>query len=152
MKQAKITLEQLQHIASNGVSLIAEMKMVVEAVEPGIAVIRVPFREQLLRSGGTIAGPVLMAVADFAMYGAVLSLIGPNLTTATSHLGIDFLRRSPPQDVIAAAEILKLGRRLAVGTIAVRSSAGEIVAHANCTYALPSEYLENSPPDWGKGG
>ncbi len=135
----QLTIAQLQRLAS-GISLLSGMALMVEAVEVGGALVRIPFNEKLLRPGGTIAGPVLMTLADFTMYGAVLSLIGLQYSaTATAHLGIDFLRRPPPQDVIASAKVLKLGRRLAMGTVVIRSGTDSaIVAHASCTYALPS--------------
>jgi acyl-coenzyme A thioesterase PaaI-like protein len=38
----------------------------------------------------------------------------------------------------AEAELLKLGRRLAVGRVTIRNEpGGEIVAHASMTYSLP---------------
>ena len=35
------------------------------------------FNEHMLRPGGTVSGPTLMALADFAMYVVLLSAIGP---------------------------------------------------------------------------
>src|SRR3954447_17824156 len=39
--------------------------------------IRQGFHESMLRPGGTISGPTLMALADCAMYVVLLSAIGP---------------------------------------------------------------------------
>ncbi|MGJ5242993.1 PaaI family thioesterase, partial [Bradyrhizobium oligotrophicum] len=39
--------------------------------------IRQRFNERMLRPGGTVSGPTLMALADFAMYVVLLSAIGP---------------------------------------------------------------------------
>ena len=76
------------------------------------------FRESMLRPGGTISGPTLMALADCAMYVVLLSAIGPVGLAVTTNLSINFLRKGQPgQDVLAAARLLKLGKRLAVGEV-----------------------------------
>src|ERR1700756_2159982 len=86
--------------------------------------LRQRYGDQMLRPGGSISGPTLMALADFAMYVVLLSAIGPVGLAVTTCLNINFLRKGPPeQDVLAAARLLKLGKRLAVGEVNL-SSAG----------------------------
>src|SRR5919109_1012664 len=46
-----------------------------------------------LRPGGTVSGPVLMAVADVALYVAILGEIGIVPLTVTTSLPINFLRK-----------------------------------------------------------
>lgn len=100
--------------------------------------LRMPFRSQLLRAGGTISGPALMALADTAAYFMTLALAGPVAHAATANLDIHFLARPKPTDVIAVARMLRLGRRLSVCTVELRSDGSDdIVAHATVTYALP---------------
>ena len=72
----------------------------------------------MLRPGGTVSGPTLMALADCAMYVVLLSAIGPVGLAVTTNLNINFLRKgSPGQDMFAEARLLKLGKRLAVGEV-----------------------------------
>lgn len=98
-----------------------------------------PYHENQLRPGGTLSGPTLMTLADTVAYVAVVSKIGPQFLTVTSHLDIDFLRKPPPADLRATGEVLKLGRRQAVIAIRIYSTADdEIVASSSCTYALPA--------------
>jgi acyl-coenzyme A thioesterase PaaI-like protein len=59
--------------------------------------IRQRFRESMLRPGGTISGPTLMALADFAMYVVLLSAIGPVGLAVTTNLSINFLRKGQPR-------------------------------------------------------
>ena len=94
-------------------------------------------RQSMLRPGGTISGPTLMALADFAMYAVLLSAIGLAVTT---NLSINFLRKGQPgQDVLAAARLLKLGKRLAVGEVNLLSGASpHPIAHAISTYSIPN--------------
>lgn len=101
------------------------------------------YSERFLRPGGTIAGPVMMGLADAALYALVLSRIGPVELAVTTQLSINFLRKPAPGDVIAEARMLKLGKRLAVGEVSLFSAsdtAREPVAHATGTYSIP-------PPD-----
>jgi uncharacterized protein (TIGR00369 family) len=94
----------------------------------------------MLRPGGTISGPAMFALADVAMYAAVLAMIGPRPLAVTTNLNINFLRRPKPGDMLADATILKIGRRLAVGEVSLRSDGeDELVAHATSTYSLPEE-------------
>ena len=99
--------------------------------------LRMPFRKDLVRAGGTISGPALMALADTAAYYVTLAHAGPVPTAATANLDIHFLLRPKPADITAVATMLRLGRRLAVSRVDLLSE-GELVAHATVTYALPS--------------
>jgi len=48
----------------------------IEEIWHGGAQVRQAYREDFIRPGGTISGPTMMALADFAMYVAVLASIG----------------------------------------------------------------------------
>ena len=93
----------------------------------------------MLRPGGTVSGPTLMALADCAMYVVLLSAIGPVGLAVTTNLGINFLSKAPAgHDVIAEARLMKLGKRLAVGEVTLFSAAGaDPVAHVTATYSIP---------------
>jgi uncharacterized protein (TIGR00369 family) len=99
--------------------------------------LRMPFQTQLLRAGGTISGPALMALADTAAYFVTLAHAGPVPSAATANLDIHFLARPAPADITATATMLRLGRRLAVSKVDLHSGE-DLVAHATVTYALPS--------------
>jgi uncharacterized protein (TIGR00369 family) len=110
----------------------------IEEVWHGGARVRQACRESFIRPGGTISGPTMMALADFAMYVAVLAAVGPVPLAVTTHLSINFLRRPAAADLVAEAKLMKLGKRLAVGEVAIRSAGGaELVAHATSTYSIP---------------
>ena len=91
-----------------------------------------------VRPGGTVSGPSLMALADCTAWLAVVARIGPVALAVTTSLHIDFLRKPALVDVVADGNLLKLGRRLAVVDVALRSAgAPEIVAKAQVTYSIP---------------
>ena len=111
----------------------------VEAVGHGAARLRMPYHERHLRPGGTLSGPSMMALADVGLYVAVLGAIGPVALAVTTNLAFNFLRKPAPRDAIAECRLLKLGRRLAVGEVSIRSDeTDEVVCHATGTYSLPA--------------
>ena len=101
--------------------------------------LRQRYSEQMLRPGGTVSGPTLMALADFAMYVVLLSAIGPvGLRSPQTSTSISCARAQPGQDVLAAARLLKLGKRLAVGEVNLLSGTSpDPIAHVTATYSIP---------------
>lgn len=112
----------------------------IDSVRPLGAVVRMDFYERHIRPGGTISGPSMMALADYAMYVALLANLGPVKLAVTSNLTINFLRKPGRHDMLADCSVIKLGSRLAVGEVKLTSEGSdEIVAHVVLTYALPSK-------------
>jgi uncharacterized protein (TIGR00369 family) len=110
----------------------------IEAVWDGGGRVRQAYSDNSVRPGGTISGPTMMALADFAMYVAVLAAIGPVPLAVTTNLNINFLRKPARCDLVAEARLLKLGKRLAVGEVTIRSDdEAEPVAHVTSTYSIP---------------
>ena len=108
--------------------------------------VRRRFHENSLRPGGTISGPTMMALTDFSIYVAILASIGPVPLAVTTNLNINFLRKPAQRDLIADVRLIKLGKRLAVGEVAIYSEGDDdMVAHATATYSIP-------PPDGRNGG
>ena len=112
----------------------------IEAADGQTCRLRQRFGDRMLRPGGTVSGPTLMALADFAMYVVILSAIGPVALAVTTNLSINFLRKGAPgQDITAAARLLKLGKRLAVGEVNLFSgAAADPIAHVTSTYSIPN--------------
>lgn len=111
----------------------------VEAVGPGTARMRMPYDRRHLRPGGTLSGPSMMGLADVALYVAILASIGPVGLAVTTNLSFNFLRKPAQRDLLAECRLLKLGRRLAVGEVAMRSDGSDdVVCHATGTYAIPA--------------
>jgi uncharacterized protein (TIGR00369 family) len=118
---------------------------VIEDAWHGGCRIRRKFNEKSLRPGGTISGPTMMALTDFAMYVAVLASIGPVPLAVTTNLNINFLRKPSQRDLIAEVRLIKLGKRLAVGEVDIYCEGeDEMVAHATSTYSIP-------PPEGRRG-
>ena len=98
-----------------------------------------------MRPGGTISGPTMMALADVALYVAVLAAIGPVPLAVTINLNINFLRKPGRCELTAEARLLKLGKRLATGEVTLRCEGEkEAVAHVTATYSIPPGQRESS--------
>jgi uncharacterized protein (TIGR00369 family) len=109
---------------------------VVEVTATGV-VVELPIGAEHERPGGTVAGPVMMGLVDGAAWLATLSRIGPVALAVTSSLTINFLRKpSLERNLVAHAEVLKLGRRLSVTDVRLLSG-DDLVAQASVTYAIP---------------
>jgi uncharacterized protein (TIGR00369 family) len=112
----------------------------VEEVGPLTARLRMAHHERHLRPGGTISGPAMMALADLAIYVAILATIGPVALAVTTNLSFNFLRKPARRPLLAECRLLKLGRRLAVGEVQIRSEGSDdLVCHATGTYAIPPD-------------
>ena len=110
----------------------------IEQVRFGEGRVRQAFQDRFVRPGGTISGPTMMALADFAFYVAVLSAIGPVGLAVTTNLNINFLQKPAQRDLLAEARMLKLGKRLAVMDCTIFSEGVEgPVAHVTATYSIP---------------
>ena len=114
--------------------------IVIEGADGKGCRLRQRFDERMLRPGGTVSGPTMMALADFAMYVGVLASIGPVPLAVTTNLNINFLRKPAARDLIAESRLLKLGKRLAVGEVTINSDGmEEPVAHVTSTYSIPTK-------------
>ncbi len=138
MRKPKITAEAFLELATEGVPYVGLLDCRVERLEHGEIDIRLPWQDLLRRPGGTVCGPAMMALADIALYGVVLSLVGPVALAVTTDLNMHFLRKPPPGDLIGRGRVIKLGRSLMVGEVSIeREEDPHPVAHAVGTYILP---------------
>jgi len=116
-----------------------QFKCVVEAVGNSGATVSRPIGADDLRPGGTVSGTVLMGVADEALYVAIFGEIGIVPLAVTTSLTINFLRKpSASKAVIGECKLMKVGKSLAVGKVALYSEGmNEPVAHVVGTYSIP---------------
>ncbi len=141
-KSAMMTVDELHRFLTAEFPQVFHDKsgLFIEEVWNGGGRVRQAYQTQFVRPGGTISGPTMMALADFVMYVVILASIGPVPLAVTTNLNINFLRKPAARDLIAECRLLKLGKRLAVGEVTIRSDGvEEPVAHATSTYSIPSK-------------
>ena len=137
---AMITIEQYNQLAEETMPFARIMGLQLESLEEEEVQMRAVYKVDFLRPGGTVSGPVMMGLADAAVYALVLANIGIVELAVTTSLNINFLLKPQPGDVLARARMLKLGKRLAVGEVNLFSAAAnsdDVVAHATATYSIP---------------
>ena len=116
-----------------------QSKCTVDSVGDKSAVVRHAIGFDELRPGGTVSGPVLMTVADCALYVAILGEIGIIPLAVTTSLSINFMRKpSFNKDIIGECTLLKVGKSLIVGEVSLFSEGDpKAVAHVVGTYSIP---------------
>ncbi len=122
------------------VPLSGQLGIVATAMRPdGSATARLPYLPAFVRPGGSVSGPAIMALADVAIFAGVNARIGWTPMALTANLNTTFLKPPQPEDLIAEADVLRFGRRLAVYAVRIVSASApmEVVAHATGSYALP---------------
>ena len=119
---------------------VADM-FAIDSVRADGVTIRLLHHERHLRPGGTVSGPAMFALADVAVYLAILAQVGPKALSVTTNCAIDFMRKpAAGVDLICEARILKLGRVLAVGDCLIYSDGVTApVARASLTYSIPPD-------------
>jgi uncharacterized protein (TIGR00369 family) len=110
----------------------------VVAVRPGEVDVVMPVAAELVHGGGVLCGQAIMAAADTAMVLAMTADLGEFRPMTTVQLQTSFLRPVPREttEVLLTARILRRGKSLAFGDIAVRTPDGKLAAQATTTYAL----------------
>jgi uncharacterized protein (TIGR00369 family) len=141
---SRVTVAEFEKLLRSTIPNLDEYPCTIVSLGWGEAVLRLDYRESQLRAGGTLSGPTMMTLADTALYAAVLTRIGLEPLAVTSDLNFRFLRKPEPRPLVARAEILRIGRRQAVGLIEIASEGSapgtlgaRLVAHVTGTYALP---------------
>lgn len=125
-----LELLEEQHPFSTG------MGVEVLEISHGRATLRLPPNPDNQRMGGIVAGPLLMGLADMALYAAVVSATG-SIEAVTASLTINFLRGAPPGGILAEASILKTGRMTAGQVLLLPEGGGAPVAQVISTWSVP---------------
>jgi uncharacterized protein (TIGR00369 family) len=112
----------------------------VKELEPGRALLAVPFRPELVGDPHRPAlhGGVLSALADTAGGCAVWTMVGEDDRISTIDLRVDYLRPARLETVHALAIVLRVGNRVGVANVVLEhpSSPGEVLAEAKGVYSV----------------
>ncbi|ANK83000.1 MAG: hypothetical protein TEF_20990 [Rhizobiales bacterium NRL2] len=134
------TPREIEAFLAEAFPQIADLNLRVEQAGGRKARVRMPIGEDNLRPGGTVSGPTLFWLADLGLYIAVLADLGTEAAAmaVTANATVNFLSKPERADLIADVRLMKLGRRLAVGEVAIYSEGkDDMVAHITGSYALP---------------
>jgi uncharacterized protein (TIGR00369 family) len=131
-------------LVDNFAPWVLDLGLVVEAVEPGTATVRLPWSDRLAREGGALSGQALMAAADTTTVIAISAARGGYGPMTTVQQSTTFQRPVVGADVVLVARVTKLGRTLAFVDITMtidKPGAGvaderPVAAHASTVYAI----------------
>src|SRR6186713_3040568 len=94
MAAAKMSVAELEKfLREEFPQAFSDGAITIESADGETCLLRRRFDERMLRPGGTVSGPTLMAMADFAMYVVLLSAIGPVFVAPTTPLSTSILRK-----------------------------------------------------------
>ena len=118
--------------------IVKALDLSVTAATPQQVTLRMPVTPTVVHAGGVVCGQALMAAADTAMILAVAASLGEFRPMTTVQLQTSFLKPVPKDcpEVQVVCTLLRRGRSLAFGEIALRTPDGTLAAHATTTYAL----------------
>ena len=136
---AKITQNDLDEIVAASIPWVNDLGLEVEVIGEGSCRARLPFDPRRVRPGGTVAGPMLVALASYAAYVAVLSVAGRIEVAAVITQTANFFKGTAG-DVIAEARVLNRGRRLIATETRLLAADDEakLLAQVTATYSLPA--------------
>lgn len=130
-----MTAEELTAYVRAGVPLAGALGVEVLSAGDGAATVRLPPSALSLRPGGTASGPSLMALADVALWAALLGSNGGRDDARTTDLAVAFLRPAGAAGVLAEARWVRRGRRALYGEVWMRGAgAEEPCAHATSAW------------------
>jgi Uncharacterized protein, possibly involved in aromatic compounds catabolism len=100
-------------------------------------VLRCNLGAQHARPGGTISGPVMMALADVVAYACILARNPAAKSSVTVGFNVHFFRRPAPEYICAHGRIMKMGKRLAFMDITLfQEDIAYPVGQVTCSYAV----------------
>lgn len=124
-------------LADNFAPWVLALGLTVRETGERHAVLRLPWSEELARDGGGLSGQALMAAADTATVIAVSAARGGYGPMTTVQQSTSFQRPVLGADVLVAARVTKLGKRMAFADITMTPEGStEPAATASTVYAL----------------
>lgn len=131
------TLDQISRHIADGLPLAPLFNLEVVEATASRARLRLNEGAHVTRPGGSVAGPVLFALADVVTYALILAA-RHDPDAVTVDLTINFLRAARALPLLAEAVPLRGGRRLFTAEVRISEAdgTGALVAQATTTWSL----------------
>ena len=118
---------------------VGHLGMRLEDIQPGLAILTLPFAESLITVGTIVHGGAIASLIDTAATAAAWSdaLVTAQTRGTTVGLTISYLAAAKQEDLQATAKVLRHGQSLVTLDVEVRGlSSGAFVAKGLVTYKL----------------
>ena len=133
------SLAEIEEFFEKELPFFSEFNFEIESADEGAGVARFVYHEKWTRPYQIVNGGTLMTLADVAVYLAIFGRLGIIPLAVTNELKMNFLRPAIGGDVLAQAQLIKVGRRVVYGSVDVfmDGEPDRLVAHATSSYVLP---------------
>lgn len=116
---------------------VQDLDLSIESIAPDCATLRMRFSDKLCRDNGVVCGQALMSLADTSMVFAISAAAGGYLPMTTVDQTMHFLKPASRTDLLAVAQVVRLGRTMAFGSVSIETADDrKPVALAQTAYAL----------------
>jgi|SRR5579884_201743 uncharacterized protein (TIGR00369 family) len=117
---------------------VAYLGLQLTEMQPDMAVLTMPFRDELVTIGATVHGGAVASLIDTAAMVAAWSgaTVPANGRGTTVGLTVNYLAAAQGEDLKAIARVLRRGRSLVYLDVEVQTLAGMLVAKGLVTYKL----------------
>jgi uncharacterized protein (TIGR00369 family) len=117
---------------------VSHLGMRLTTLQPGLAVLTLPFTEALVTVGGVVHGGAIASLIDTAATAAAWSDVEAptNGRGATVSLTVSYLAAATGEDLTATARVLRRGRSLVYLDVDVTGASGQAIAKGLATYKL----------------
>lgn len=111
--------ERLARLFETAIPFSKFLGMRVTKIEGGVAVVEIPFREELIGNPllPSLHGGVVSSLLDTCGGVAVWSQIGRSDRISTVDLRVDYLRPGRPETIIGRGRVVRLGNRVGVAEL-----------------------------------
>ena len=156
-----LTTEQARSTITTNLPPVDHHDEVVEAVGTNTLRLRLPFKSEFLGaepwqdgSGRVFSGPMVMGMADTAMYCCVMAALGTGVIPVMANFNVTFLSPARAADLIADVRIVRRGGRLYYLECWLNSEGeSQPCAHVTSTYRVSrrtSQGVNSSAPAGGQ--
>lgn len=105
-------------------------------LDKGYAKMAMPVKEELFQRLGTVHGGATASLIDSAVAASLITSLAKSETTTTIEMKINYLAPIISGELYAECKIIKHGRTIAVGSVNVINTEGQLVAIATATYMI----------------
>ena len=100
----------------------------------GVGSAFMPVHDNHRQRAGVVQGGLIVTLADYAIYRAVISLLGPGQQAVTVELKVNFIAPARDGTLTAIARVISGGRQVMVADVEVTGQGSTLIARGLGTY------------------
>jgi acyl-CoA thioesterase len=108
----------------------------VDFLGEGFARLVLPAGDYLCNTKGTVHGGVISSLIDSGAGTAIRTVVPSGQAFSTIELKVNYLAPAPMGDIIAEGRVVRCGKKIAVGSVDVKDSVGNLVATGLASFLM----------------